>query len=266
MRVTPPGSPAALREGILQADLWLYLGRQIIVSRFRNSRLGFIWLVIQNLVFSAGAGYIWSVIFGADPRFFIPFIAVGFGVWGTLSACFTDGSLALVTAGGYLKQLPIPQIVFILRYIVAQSVFLCVGVATATLTGLVLGHWLSWGALWALPGMVIFLFAMSWTVLITSYLTARFRDVPHAMQSLFQLLFVVTPVLYSPDLLVKRGLGWAVYFNPLNAFLDIVRTPIMRSTAASPIDYTVALLYTVFVVTIGLLTYRQMAPRLVYDL
>ena len=266
MRVESPGSFKSFMEGVKRRDLWMYLADQIISSRFRHSKLGTIWLVLQNLAFSAGAGYIWSQIFHTDPRFFIPFVGVGFAVWGFISTCYVDGSFALVVAGGYLKQLPIPQSVFLIRYIIAHIIFMMVGLFTALAVALVLGHRPGVGALMAIPGLLILCVAMFFTVMTFSYLGARFRDIPHFLQSVFQFLFVLTPVIYSPEILIKRGLGWAVYMNPFNSFLDLVRTPIMYGTPAVGISYIVAGLYTLAFGIISAIIYRTWASKLVYEL
>jgi lipopolysaccharide transport system permease protein len=266
MRVESPGSLKSFIEGVKRRDLWLYLADQIISSRFRNSKLGTLWLVLQNLAFSAGAGYIWSQIFHTDPRFFIPFVGVGFAVWGFISTCYVDGSFALVAAGGYLKQLPIPQSVFLIRYVLAHVIFMSVALATALATAFVLGVRMGWGSLYAIPGLLLVIVAMFGTVTTFSYLGARFRDVPHALQSVFQFLFVLTPVIYSPDILIKKGLGWAVYINPFNAFLDVVRTPIMYGTPATAISYGMAALYIVVFTLSSIIIYRLSASKLVYEL
>lgn len=266
MRVESPGSLKSFIEGVKRRDLWLYLAEQIISSRFRNSRLGTLWLVLQNLAFAGGAGYIWSQIFHTDPRFFIPFVGVGFAVWGFISTCYVDGSFALVAAGGYLKQLPIPQSVFLIRYLLAHVIFMMVALGTALATAFVLGVRMGPGSLYAIPGLLLVIVAMFFTVMTFSYLGARFRDVPHALQSIFQFLFVLTPVIYSPEILIKRGLGWAVHINPFNAFLDVVRTPIMYGTAATPVSYWMAGLYIVVFGIAAAVIYRLSASKLVYEL
>lgn len=266
MKISKAGSLQNFIQGLQYFNLWLYLANIILTSRFRNSSLGILWLVIHNLAFAAGAGYIWATIFHADPRYFIPFVGVGFAVWNVIATCFVDGSFALVTATGYLKQIPIPQSVFIIRYVFAQTVFALIGIVISVLVAVAFGQKLTPYSLLAIPGFVLLMIGMFGTVLILSYIGARFRDVPHALQGLFQFLFVLTPVIYSPEILINRGLGWAVYGNPFNAFINVIRVPIMNGSAAQTIDYGICLAYGVSSMIIGLLVYRKMSPGLVYDL
>jgi ABC-type polysaccharide/polyol phosphate export permease len=45
---------------------------------------------------------------------------------------------------------------------------------------------------------------------------------------LLQVLFYLTPILYSADLLRHRHLAWFLGLNPLAAFLALVRQPILE--------------------------------------
>ncbi|HCJ7259555.1 TPA: hypothetical protein NVD36_003362, partial [Vibrio cholerae] len=72
-------------------SIWWFLSKQDLNSQFRRSKLGSIWLVINQLSFAFGAGLIWAAVFGLDPVEFIPFIATGFAVWSFVASCFVDG-------------------------------------------------------------------------------------------------------------------------------------------------------------------------------
>jgi ABC-type polysaccharide/polyol phosphate export permease len=50
----------------------------------------------------------------------------------------------------------------------------------------------------------------------------------HLTEILLQILFYLTPILYSADLLRQRHLAWFLGMNPMAAFLDLVREPILE--------------------------------------
>ena len=112
-------------------NIWYYLSISDVKSRFRRSKFGVGWLILQQLAFSLGAGYIWATVFGLKPADFIPFLTVGFATWGFLSGVATEGCMSFVIAGGYLKQLPLPQQLFICRTLFTQIIYFGVGIFTA---------------------------------------------------------------------------------------------------------------------------------------
>ena len=229
-------------QGWTRREIWLFLAHQDIQSRFRRSRVGVIWMVLQQLAFAIGGGLLWSLIFGIDPAEFIPFIAAGFAIWGLVSAAFVDGNNTFVVSQGYLKQASIPLPVFVWRHVATALVPFAIGLSVAVVTLLGLG---SASVLWGLPallvGMTLLAVCLLFVVATMAFVGAMFGDAAHAMTGIFQMLFVVSPVIYPPSLMRARGLDWFVDINPLTAMLEIVRVPIVESGFAEPFYYFVVL-------------------------
>ena len=66
---------------------------------------------------------------------------------------------------------------------------------------------------------------------ILGALAARFRDIPMAVASVMQISFFVTPVMWSPEQLTERA-KTLVHLNPLAAFLEILRAPLLGAVSA----------------------------------
>ena len=57
--------------------------------------------------------------------------------------------------------------------------------------------------------------------------SARFRDIPRIISSLIQIVFLITPIIWTPNLL-----GLHVYLasgNPVFHLIEIVRAPLLGS-------------------------------------
>jgi ABC-type polysaccharide/polyol phosphate export permease len=220
-------------------DIWWFLSKQDLNSQFRRSKLGSLWLVINQLSFAFGAGLIWAVVFGIDPIEFIPFIATGFAVWGFIAACFVDGSAALNISQGYIKQVNLPLPIYCARIVVSNIVRLSIGLTVAMSVVGLFGDFGFYNLFTLIPGVVLVLFCGFFISMTFSYLGAIYKDIGHALSNVFQLLFVLTPVIYPPEMLIKKGLWFAVYFNPLSSFIQVIRVPLVDGTFASAIDYIV---------------------------
>ena len=61
----------------------------------------------------------------------------------------------------------------------------------------------------------------------TATLNVLFHDTQHLLEIILQILFYATPIMYRPDLLVSKGLGWAVQYNPFALFLELLRQPLL---------------------------------------
>ena len=87
----------------------------VVGLRFRRSKLGILWLVFPSLAFAFGAGFIWANLFRQPPGEFIPFVALGFAIWGYLAGSLVEGGNVFVNAQGYIRQVPLPLGVFVYR-------------------------------------------------------------------------------------------------------------------------------------------------------
>lgn len=223
--------------------VWSYLAVQDIKHRFRRSRLGVVWVVVQQLAFALGAGFIWAAVFRQSPGDFIPFLTIGFTIWGFVSAVMVEGCGAFVIAHGYLKQLPLPQSIFIFRTVLTQLFYLVIGLVTALGILAVFGKFHISGIMWTIPGLVILSLYAYGAVGAMAYLGLRYRDLQHGLGGVFSLLFVITPVIYPPEVLIQKGLHLAVYGNPFSALVEVVRQPLLLGAPAGLADYGIASLF-----------------------
>lgn len=248
-------------------EIWLFLSTQDLKSRFRRSYLGIFWMVAHQLTFALGGGLIWSAIFGTDPRTFIPMIAAGFAIWGFIANSFVDSSNAFVVSQGYIRQVSMPLQIFILRHWATSSVTLLVGIFTAAMLATILvGPKVLLGAPYFLIGVILLALCMLMVSAAMAYIGVMYGDVPHAMAGIFQMLFVVSPVIYPPKVLRDRGLGWFVDMNPFTSMLEIVRVPILEQKLASPLNYGIVIsAMLLFAVAYALLDAR-LGRRVVYYL
>lgn len=223
--------------------IWSYLALQDLKSRFRRSKIGILWVVFQQLAFSLGAGFIWATVFNQSPGDFIPFLTVGFATWGFIAAAMTEGCGAFVIAHGYLKQLPLPQSIFIFRTLLAQFFFLAVGLITALVVLAAFGKFTISGVLLAVPGIALLILYAYGAVGSMAYLGLRYRDLQHALGGIFNLLFVLTPVIYPPEILLKKGLHVVIYANPFSSLIEVVRRPLLHGTPADLEHYVIAIVF-----------------------
>jgi ABC-2 type transport system permease protein len=68
-----------------------------------------------------------------------------------------------------------------------------------------------------------------WLTMIVGVLCARFRDVPQIVANLMQVLFLITPVLWS-EKGAPETLQTIASVNPLTHFLAIAREPLLGQT------------------------------------
>jgi ABC-type polysaccharide/polyol phosphate export permease len=93
---------------------------------------------------------------------------------------------------------------------------------------ILLGVLPTWRLILLLPALVLWWLNGMWLTLAVGIICARFRDIPPAILSIIQLVFLISPVLWRPED-VPEKLQVIVAYNPLSHFLTIVRSPLLGS-------------------------------------
>ena len=244
--------------------VWLFLGLQDIRSRFRGSIIGPLWILLNMFFFVGAVGVVYGLMFGQPMNEFLPFLTAGFVIWGFLISSLTESGLAFLNAEGYIKQFAYPKQIYLIRPLVVYLIVLLIGLSVLIPVQLFFHSFSIYNWILAIPGFLILLLAALGHIVICAYLGTRFRDLPHAMGSLLQVLFFVTPIMFPVKLLKERHLDFVYQYNPLHYLIDVVRHPILNGELALPENYVFAGLYLIVVWVIASLVAKRLDSRLVF--
>jgi lipopolysaccharide transport system permease protein len=242
-RLSPPSQLRLLwqdaRDSLTHWRFWFYLGLEDILKQYRRSFLGPVWISLNTAVFIVAFSFVGSQIFRIQLHDYLVYFCVGNVVFLYMSSLVTEGCHTFIAAEAFLKQTPYPKLVFVLRVVwrssiamahnlpVLLTVLLLYGdVAAIRLGALVLGF-----ALTVIAGALL--------AACLGAVCARFRDVPLLVASVMQISMFLTPVMWKPEQLAPQAMT-LVHYNPLAAFLDLVRAPLMGNMP-SPQSYTMAM-------------------------
>jgi homopolymeric O-antigen transport system permease protein len=72
--------------------------------------------------------------------------------------------------------------------------------------------------------------SIAWVIVCLGVISTRFRDLPTMVATGLNVLFWLTPIVYSPDQLGANR--WLATANPLAHVLDLVRLPLLNQVPA----------------------------------
>jgi ABC-2 type transport system permease protein len=275
-------------EGFKQRELWGHLGWQDIKQRYRRSVIGPLWITLSMAITAAGLGWLYSQLFGAPIGTYIPYLTVGFIVWNFMLGCLTEGTDTFIRNEGLIKHLPAPITVYALRTVWRQTLLLAHNMLVYV--AIVIVFWsslappyqitrsaeavwqpgLDWSVLVAIPAFVALAINGGWVVILFGIIATRYRDIPPVIQSLTQLLFFMTPIVWSTDQLhvIADGgdIGWKAFvaeLNPLYHYMQILRAPLIGN-AQSWHHWAVVGGFTVVGWSLALLAMRNYRARISY--
>ncbi|MFO0936067.1 MAG: ABC transporter permease [Gemmataceae bacterium] len=118
-----------------------------------------------------------------------------------------------------------------------------------------------------LPGIIL-ASAFSWGIgTVAAFITVFFRDVKHVIEVGSQVFYFLTPILYHREqVLDKNGLGFIADLNPVNTYLELIRTPLIDGVVPSPGMYLYGLGTAVVAVLLGAGTTAWLKQRVIFHL
>jgi lipopolysaccharide transport system permease protein len=197
-------------------------------ARYRGSVLGFLWSLANPLLLLATYTFVFSVIFdprikGIDP--YALFVVSGLFPWIWLASSTLEGSMSLIANAGLIRKAVFPAEVLPMVAVLSNGVHLLLAIpilAAGLATGRLLGYPVGGLAGLLLPAILLVeLPLVAGLAVGAAALTVYFKDTRDLLANLLNLLFFVTPIIYSldtPALVARPVIWWLVRLNPFTPF------------------------------------------------
>lgn len=217
-------------------DLFRALSVHRIRVRYKQSRLGIAWALIQPLSMMLVFALMFSFMGGA-PRHGVPyavFAYAGLLPWSAFAAGLSSATGALTGHAGLLTKVYFPREILPLTYVVAAATDFAI--ASTALVALLVWYAVPVGpvALWAIPALAVIATFLSAMGLLLSAVQVRYRDVGLAMPIILQVWLFASPILYPLDA-VRSALppfAYAIYLlNPISGAIDTFRRAVVLREA-----------------------------------
>ena len=201
------------------------LGWNDILYRYRRSTLGPFWSTVNIAITVIALGLVYSQIFKLPVAQLMPHVCAGLIAWGFISSVMLDAGSLFSGSESYIKQMRLPYLLYVCRFVFGKVALVAHDLPIYVILLLYFQIWPGAVALCAIPGLVLLVINAAFASLTIGMASARFRDIPRILASLAQILFLVTPIIWTPDLLGPRS--YLAQANPFFHLIEIVRAPLL---------------------------------------
>ncbi len=222
--------------------VWHYRGYVVsaIVSEFRarfaNSLLGGSWMILSPLAMVAIYTLVLSVILaaklpGIEHAYAYPvYLVSGILAWNVFTEVLTRMTQVFVEFGNVFRKMAIPK--FSVFCVVMGSAYInavilwCVTLVLITALGVELSGWV-----WVVPALLLLTTLLAGALGALAALIHVFaRDVGHVLPVILQLLFWMTPIVYTREM-VPASFQWIVDHHPLAPLVKLYQDSIAYGLA-----------------------------------
>lgn len=241
--------------------LWVRLGWHDILYRYRRSLLGPFWFTANTAITIVALGIVYSQIFKMPIRELMPYVCVGLLIWGFINAILQGAGEIFSGAESYIKQVRLPYLLYVFRFIWSRTIVFAHDFPIYVVLIVYFGSWPGVVALAAIPGFLLLAVNGALVSVTLGMASARFRDVPRIISSLAQIIFLITPILWMPDMLGPQI--WLAHINPFFHLIEIVRRPLLGSLP--PVETVwITLLITALNLALAVAMFSRYRARIAY--
>lgn len=224
-----------------------------IKLKYRKSYLGLLWTALAPAFSAMIYFFVFRFVIKVQVPNYMTFILSGILAWGFFSASLTNGLESIVGNYGLVSKVPIPLNVFALNecvtlfinFLISQPILLLIMFFTNTPFTVNLLY---------IPLLYLFLFLQGYSLaLLLAILFVYFRDLRHLLALLLQMLFYMTPIVYTMDMVPEKLIGYTYFIPHFYIFEGIHRvvakgTPMGMMELATSATWTVGIFFSTMLI------------------
>jgi len=205
--------------------LFIELIRSEIILRYRRSFLGVAWTVLNPIFLAVVLYFLFRAIFKfrtLGETDFFPYVYCGVLLLTFITRAIVEGSEQIHISAGVLRRTRFPSEILVLSKVCGNLINLFLGIIPLIVYLLLKNGLVGLRLLLIPPVLFPVLLLVSSIAIMLSVAYVFFRDIEHLMPTLLNILFYVSPVFYSIDL-IGGNTRFLVELNPLNNILESFR-------------------------------------------
>ena len=217
--------------------VWGLMGWDDIRQRYRRSVIGPFWITLSMGIFILVLGVIYSRLFHTELRTFLPYLTVGYVVWGFISAAANDSCITFIDASRIIKQIKLPYSVYVLRVVWRNFIIFLHTIVIYIPMAIIFKIEPKLTMLYVIPGLFLVGVNLIWLTTVIAILSARYRDIQPIVGTVISLAMFATPIMWTVSALGNAKIIADV--NPVYHLIEIARAPLL-GMAPEPLSWLVA--------------------------
>jgi ABC-2 type transport system permease protein len=258
------------------------LVRRDLRVRYARSVLGYLWTLIDPLAMALVYWFVFGVIYhtrsisNSQGAPFVLFLVAGLLPWNWFNLSVTESARALYAERLLVRSTNIPRELWVVRLVISKGIefLMSLPILLAFMLYFRYGQhaepirihpekFLYW-----IPAIAL-LFLLSVGIgLVMAPVTALIDDFVRIVRIGLRVLFYLTPIVYSTNILAERA-PWARHFqqlNPLTGINDMFRQVFLTHVTPDWHAWIAACVVTVFWVVLGMWVFRKLEPAVLKEI
>ena len=214
-------------NNIPPAVYWWPQSLDVLRHRFSRSKLGPLWVILNTVIYVSTLSFIFSNVFGNDFNKTISYIGIGIIFWNYMSLSLTDCCNSFIENASSVQNSMTPILSYPMRSLSVNFLYFSLNLTFLALLIIMFVEVKPFMIVCAVIGLILFSLNVFFFGIFLSVLSVRFRDVPFLVSNFLQVMFFVTPIIWSLENMEKRF--QFLELNPFYLLIELVRAPLLRN-------------------------------------
>ena len=255
-----------IKEFFQYKEMIVSLVKRDLKSRYKESVLGFFWMLLNPLLQLCVYTIVFSVILRMGIEKYYLFLFVALVPWTFFSTCLSGGTTVIISQQDMIKKIYFPRGVLPFSFVIAQFVNMLLSFVVVFAIVIISGTPLNVEAILFLPLIMLieFVLALGCTMIVSA-LTVYFRDVEHIVSVVTMAWMYLTPVVYSVDMVPEKFVN-LFYLNPMTSLIIAYRDILYYGQKPQLETLLIAVIMGVSFLIIGFVGFDKMQRRFAEEL
>lgn len=241
-------------------DLVIALTQKELKVRYKRSFLGYLWSIANPLALALVFFIAFKIFMKIPIENYTLFLISGLFPWQWFSNSVNSSATVFVINAPLIKKVNFRREVLIIATVLNDMIHFLLSIPVIVL--FIYFYGIKPSLLWfvGIPLLLIISFIMTFGFSIAiSAINLFFRDMERIVSIFTTLMFYVTPIIYSEDMVPAKYKG-LILMNPLSILMVNWRNMFTKGTLDFK-DLTYAFIYSLIIATIGYLVFRRLKWR-----
>lgn len=232
-----------LLTSLRRPEFWAYSSWLDIITKYRRTRLGLLWLVLPTAMYLVVLGNVYSHLMNYPLEKYLPYLGLGYVCWRFMIQCINDSTNVFRLHKAFIMDGRLRLTDFTLRAVSRPLFyfFFAFIVVIAVLAWSPFVHWINLLSL--VVTVPILVLNMIWISFCISLVGARFPDIGEVIHTVLVVGFLLTPILWHIEKFPLGTLrGTLARLNPAFHIIEMVRAPVLGAVPEKTTIAAIALL------------------------
>lgn len=252
-------------QGFLGWQIWYTLAMQDIKLRYRRSVLGPFWITISMAIKIYAMGFIYGKLFNVNLETYFPYLAAGMIAWELIAGLISESLFTFTGSSGPIKEIKLAYNIYQHKTVFRNYIIFAHNAVVIIPIILFLHekYHLDFYTLQIIPNLVLlYIIGLTFGNLL-AIISARFNDIAQIIQSLIQIFFFITPVMWYPDRIHNHLFQLFCKLNPLYSLVGLIRKPLLGQPTPD-YAYFMSLALVLVGTTLFLQVFKKCRANIVY--